>query len=123
MDVERVKGVTPLEDRGSDGWLWQIMLTSAPSRVWGRYFQEAEATAGGAGGYRLTINGNKITFVCRDGGDLEKLIANIDGWMLDVSKRMRHESEEVDRRKAELTAGLRDREHRKIELHEKYKNL
>jgi hypothetical protein len=36
---------------------------------------------------------------------------------------MRHESEEVDRRKAELTAGLRDREHRKIELHEKYKNL
>jgi hypothetical protein len=121
MDVERMKGVTPLEDRGSDGWLWQIMLTSVPSRVWGRYFQEAEATAGGA--HRLTINGNKITFVCRDGGDLEKLIGNIDGWILEVSERMRHESEEVDRRKAALTAGLRDREHRKIELHEKYKNL
>ena len=123
MEVERVKGVTPLEDRGSDGWLWQIMLTSTPSRVWGRYFQEAEATADGGGGHRLTINGNKITFVCRDGGELEKLIGNIDGWMLEASKRMRHEAEEADRRKAELTAGLLGREQRKIELHEKYKDL
>ena len=123
MDVERVRGVTPLEDRGSDGWLWQIMLTSPPSRVWSRYFQEAEASADGVDRYRLTIIGNKVTFVCRDGAELEKLIGDIDGWILGASTRRRHDSDEVDRRKAELTAGLRDREHRKIELHEKYKNL
>jgi hypothetical protein len=85
----------------------------------GQAFPDADRT----GAYRLTINGNKITFVRRDGADPEKLIGNIDLWMLDVSKRMRHKSEEVDRRKAELTAGLRDREHCEIELHEKYKNL
>ena len=123
MDVERVKGVTPLEDRGSDGWFWQITLTSPPSRVWRRYFQEAEATADGGGGHRLSIIGNKITFVCRDGSELEKLIGDIDGWILEVGKRMRQESEEADRRKAELTAGVLDREHRKIELHGKYKDL
>jgi hypothetical protein len=123
MDVERVKGVIPLENRGSDGWLWQIMLTSPPGRVWGRYFQEAEATAEGGGAHRLTIIGNKITFVCPDGGELEKLIGNIDSWMLDVSKRMQHDTEATDRRKAEHTADLRNREDRKIELHEKYKDL
>ena len=123
MDVGRVKGVTPIEDRGPEGWLWQIMLTSPPSRTWSRYFQEAEATADGGGAYRLTIIGNKITFVCRDGGPLEKLISEIDGWMLEASKRMRDESDAADRHKAEHSASLVDREHRKTELHEKYKDL
>ena len=96
------------------------MLTSPPSRTWSRYFQEAEATADGGGAYRLAIIGNKITFVCRDSSPLEKLISEIDGWMLEASKRMRDESDAADRHKAEHSASLVDREHRKTELHEKY---